>query len=305
MGDNELSLIDKQLTSLQDLALSPAVTSLNLHCNHIPRIEGLSSAWHLRHLDLSSNRISKIEGLSSLTSLRTLNLSSNLITKIEGLNGLVNLTKLNLSYNQINNVTGLLYLHGTEYKLKHLSLNSNLIDSMDHLLQCLLGLQGLRSVTLSKDGGDNPVCSAPGYWEIVMESLPQISVLDGLDRLRHPSSPGISSLCDIPCLEDYADFLVSSDASHSEAVKGAATTPHIDKVLTQFREQIALKKTTEQATDPVTQPVRQSSVTDPPNPINEERIKKLEHQVSQLIQQVTYQHLKLTLIMDVFVQIRV
>ncbi|MED6279749.1 hypothetical protein CHARACLAT_003852 [Characodon lateralis] len=291
MGDNELSLIDKQLTSLQDLALSPAVTSLNLHCNHIPRIEGLSSAWHLRHLDLSSNRISKIEGLSSLTSLRTLNLSSNLITKIEGLNGLVNLTKLNLSYNQINNVTGLLYLHGTEYKLKHLSLNSNLIDSMDHLLQCLLGLQGLRSVTLSKDGGDNPVCSAPGYWEIVMESLPQISVLDGLDRLRHPSSPGISSLCDIPCLEDYADFLVSSDASHSEAVKGAATTPCINKVLTQFREQIALEKTTEQATDPVTQPVRQSSqpvcpaVTALPNPINEERIKKLEHQVSQLIQQ--------------------
>ncbi|MEQ2249748.1 hypothetical protein ILYODFUR_032439, partial [Ilyodon furcidens] len=134
-------------------------------------------------------------------------------------------------------------------------------------------------------------CFTGGYWEIVMESLPQISVLDDLDRLRHLSSPGISSLCDIPCLEDYADFLVSSDASHSEAVKGAATTPCIDKVLTQFREQIALEKTTEQATDPVTQPVRQSSqpvcptVTDPPNPINEERIKKLEHQVSQLIQQ--------------------
>uniref|UniRef100_A0A3Q3EDT7 Leucine rich repeat and coiled-coil centrosomal protein 1 n=1 Tax=Kryptolebias marmoratus TaxID=37003 RepID=A0A3Q3EDT7_KRYMA len=215
-----------------DLSVSPSVTSLNLRCNHIPRIEGLSSAWHLHHLDLSSNRISKIEGLSSLTSLRTLNLSSNLITKVE-LNGLVNLTRLNLSYNQINNLT-LLYLHGTEYKLKHLSLHGNRLDNVDHLLQCLLGLQGLRDITLSQDGGDNPV-----YWEIVMESLPQISVLDGLDRLRQPSSPGLSSLCDIPGLEDYVDFLISSDTSHNEVVKGAVTTPHIDKVLTQFRQQIA------------------------------------------------------------------
>uniref|UniRef100_A0A8C6LBF5 Leucine-rich repeat and coiled-coil domain-containing protein 1 n=1 Tax=Nothobranchius furzeri TaxID=105023 RepID=A0A8C6LBF5_NOTFU len=285
---NELNCIG----ILLGLPLSPAVTSLNVHCNHITRIEGLSSAWHLRHLDLSSNRISKIEGLNSLTSLRTLNLSSNLITKVEGLNGLVNLTRLNLSYNQINNLTGLLYLHGTEYKLKHLSLHSNYLDNIDHLLQCLLGLQGLRDITLSQDGGDNPVCSSPGYWDVVMESLPQISVLDRLDRLRHPPSPGISSLCDIPGgLEDYVEFLLSSDTSHSEAVNldlGAVATPRIDKVLTQVRQQIA----SEAATDPVTQPVSQSSqpvrstAADLPHPINEERLRKLEHQVSQLIQQV-------------------
>lgn len=51
-----------------------------------------------------------------------------------------------------------------------------------------------------------------------MESLPQIFVLDGLDRLRHPSSPGLSSICDIPGLEDYMDFLLSSDTSHHEKV---------------------------------------------------------------------------------------
>ncbi|XP_072220162.1 leucine-rich repeat and coiled-coil domain-containing protein 1 [Leuresthes tenuis] len=295
MGEKELSLIDRNLSSLLDVPLTPTVTSLNLHCNCIPRIEGLTSAWHLRHLDLSSNRISKIEGLSSLTSLRTLNLSSNLIAKVEGLNGLVNLTKLNLSYNQINNLTGLLYLHGTEYKLKHLSLHGNHLDSIDHLLQCLLGLQGLRDVTLSQDGGDNPVCGSPGYWEIVMESLPQISVLDGLDRLRHPASPGLSSFCDIPGLEDYVDFLLSSDTSHNDAVdfdvKGV-TTPRIDRVLTQFRQQIASEAVTDPAAQPATQPASQSSQpvgaaeADPTDPINEERIRKLEHQVSQLIQQV-------------------
>uniref|UniRef100_A0A8C9WR83 Leucine-rich repeat and coiled-coil domain-containing protein 1 n=1 Tax=Sander lucioperca TaxID=283035 RepID=A0A8C9WR83_SANLU len=197
---------------------NPTVTSLNLHCNHIPGIEGLTSAWHLRHLDLSSNCISKIEGLSSLTSLRTLNLSCNLITKVEGLNGLVNLTRLNLSYNQINNLTGLLYLHGAGYKLKHLSLHSNHLDNIDHLLQCLLGLQSLREVTLSQYGRDNPVCRSPGYREIVIQSLPQISALDGLDRLGNPSQLGLGSPCDIPGLEDYVDLLLSSDTSHNEAV---------------------------------------------------------------------------------------
>lgn len=57
---------------------------------------------------------------------------------------------------------GLLYLHGTEYKLKHLSLHGNHLDNIDHLLQCLLGLQSLREVTLSQDGRDNAVCRSPG-----------------------------------------------------------------------------------------------------------------------------------------------
>lgn len=61
-------------------------------------------------------------------------------------------------------------------------------------------------------------CFTEGYWEVIMETLPQISVLDGLDRLRQPSSPGLSSLCDIPGLEDYKDFLISSDTSHNEVV---------------------------------------------------------------------------------------
>ncbi|XP_054481090.1 leucine-rich repeat and coiled-coil domain-containing protein 1 [Anoplopoma fimbria] len=280
MGDKELSLIDKNITSLLDVPVSPTVTSLNLHCNHIPGIEGLTSAWHLRHLDLSSNCISKIEGLSSLTFLRTLNLSCNLITKVEGLNGLVNLTRLNLSYNQINNLTGLLYLHGTEYKLKHLSLHSNHLDNIDHLLQCLLGLQSLREVTLSLDGRDNAVCRAPGYREIVTQSLPQISSLDGLDRLGNPSHLGPGSPCDIPGLEDYVDLLLSSDTSHNEAVRedGPLNTPRINEILTQFRQRIA----SEAITDPVAQV--NATVANPADPVNEERIRKLEHQVSQLIQ---------------------
>lgn len=62
------------------------------------------------------------------------------------------------------------------------------------------------------------LCLAAGYREIVMQSLPQISVLDGVDRLGNSSHPGLVSPCDIPCLEDYVDLLLSSDTSRNEAV---------------------------------------------------------------------------------------
>ncbi|XP_029929402.1 leucine-rich repeat and coiled-coil domain-containing protein 1 isoform X1 [Myripristis murdjan] len=283
----ELSLIDKNITSLLEVPLRPVVKSLNLHCNRIPRIEGLTSAWRLRHLDLSSNCISRIEGLSSLSSLRTLNLSCNSLTKVEGLNGLVNLTRVNLSYNQINSLTGLLYLHGRDYKLKHLSLHSNRLDNINHLLQCMLGLQSLREVTLSQDGTDNPVCSLPGYRETVMQSLTQISVLDGLDRLGHPAPGGQDSPGDIPGLEEYVDFLLLSDSSEVARGDGHLSTPHIDEMLTQFHQRIS----SEEITDPISRPESQSfqagqpTVADPSQPANEQRIRKLEHQVSQLFQQ--------------------
>lgn len=74
----------------------------------------------------------------------------------------VNMSPIHWCIRFFNSSSGLLYLHGTEYKLKHLSLHGNRLDSIDHLMQCLLGLQGLRDVTLSQDGGDNPVCSSPG-----------------------------------------------------------------------------------------------------------------------------------------------
>ncbi len=58
-----------------------------------------------------------------------------------------------------------------------------------------------------------------------MQSLPQISVLDGLDHLGNPSHLGLMSPCDIPGLEDYVDLLLSSDTSHSEVVIINATLP--------------------------------------------------------------------------------
>ncbi|GAA6108442.1 leucine-rich repeat and coiled-coil domain-containing protein 1 isoform X2 [Tachysurus ichikawai] len=277
MANGELSLIDKNISSLLEVPLRPTITSLNLHCNRLSKIEGLATAWRLRHLDLSSNHIARIEGLGVLSSLRTLNLSCNSITKVEGLNGLVNLTKLNLAYNQIKDLTGLLHLHGTEFKLKHLQLHSNRLDNMNHLLQCMVGLHNLRDVTLRMDGADNPVCRLPGYRDMVLQPLQQISTLDGEDSLGNPTSPKDDSLMDIPGLEDFVEFLISTDTSvNVEPVLSDASfpTPRIDDVLTQFRHRNRV------LTVPAETQVQERSG----NQINELRIKKLEQQVSQLFQ---------------------
>ncbi|XP_065132585.1 leucine-rich repeat and coiled-coil domain-containing protein 1 [Paramisgurnus dabryanus] len=269
MAVGELCLIEKDISSLLEIPLNPSISSLNLHCNRLCKIEGLATAWHIRHLDLSSNRICRIEGLVSLSSLRTLNLSCNLITRVEGLNGLTNLTSLNLAYNQINDLTGLLYLHGAEYKLKHLQLHSNRLDSMNHLLQCMVGLQNLKDVTLSKDGSQNPVCLLPGYRDMVLQSLSRITALDGVDRLGNTSPLAEDSPMDVPGLEDFLEFLISSDASVTGDLAKSDTllnAPRIDEVLTQFWQR---------GEKPAAE-----------NHENELRIKKLEQQVSHLIQKV-------------------
>nr|XP_015210449.1 PREDICTED: leucine-rich repeat and coiled-coil domain-containing protein 1 isoform X2 [Lepisosteus oculatus] len=286
----ELCLIDKNITSLLEIPVSEKLRSLSLHCNRIVKIEGLALAWQLRHLDLSSNRITRIEGLDSLTSLHTLNLSCNLITKVEGLNCLVNLIRLNLSYNQISDLTGLLYLHGTGHKLRHLNLHSNQVCSINQVLQCMVGLQNLTELTFSMDGKDNPVCLVPGYREIILQSLPQMVALDGVNRKGEPMLADCTSI-NVPGLEDFVDFLVSSDTSGNAEKPNSnvpIATPSIDKVLTQFHQRNSTGVDRRPKVHTGENSLSEEEKTKPNscNLYNELRIKKLEHQVSQLFHQV-------------------
>lgn len=57
---------------------------------------------------------------------------------------------------------GLMPLHGIKHKLRYVNLHSNCIDSIHHLLQCVVGLHFLTHLILEKDGQDNPVCRLPG-----------------------------------------------------------------------------------------------------------------------------------------------
>ncbi|XP_032724996.1 leucine-rich repeat and coiled-coil domain-containing protein 1 isoform X2 [Lontra canadensis] len=208
----DLCFMDKGLRSISELSLDSSLHAINLHCNNISKIEAIDHVWNLQHLDLSSNQIDRIEGLNTLTKLCTLNLSCNLITRIEGLEALTNLTRLNLSYNQINDLSGLIPLHGIKHKLRYIDLHSNCIDSIHHLLQCVVGLNFLTNLILEKNGDDNPVCHVPGYRAIMLQTLPQLRILDCKNIFGEPvNSSEINSSC-LQCLEGLLDNLVSSDS---------------------------------------------------------------------------------------------
>ncbi|GCB72209.1 hypothetical protein scyTo_0001872 [Scyliorhinus torazame] len=291
-SSQELCLIDKTITSLLTVPLSPKIRTLNLHCNQISVIEGLSQVWQLRHLDLSSNRITRIEGLETLVALRTLNLSCNLITKVEGLNGLINLTRLNISYNRITDLSGFLHLHGIAHKLSLVDLHSNCISNFSHLVQCMVGLSFLTDLILVKDGRDNPVCQTPGYREILLQSLTQLTVLDGRRRSGESIHSSEGWPLDLPGLEDYLEYLVSSDSSlnvEKASVGLPVITPRIDQALAYYRHRatltdaaIPMSATEASSSSEVEQPKNHNTV----GMLNEIRIKKLERQISQLLQQV-------------------
>ncbi|KAF7475914.1 leucine-rich repeat and coiled-coil domain-containing protein 1 [Marmota monax] len=208
----DVCFMDKGLQSISELSLDSTLHTINLHCNNISKIKAIDHVWNLRHLDLSSNQISQIEGLSTLTKLCTLNLSCNLLTRIEGLEALINLTKLNLSYNHINDLSGLTLLHGLKYKLRYIDLHSNCIDSIHHLLQCMVGLHFLTNLTLEKDGEGNPVCRVPGYRAVILQTLPQLRILDCKNIFGEPVNMAEVNSSRLQCLEGLLDNLVSSES---------------------------------------------------------------------------------------------
>ncbi|XP_060099536.1 leucine-rich repeat and coiled-coil domain-containing protein 1 isoform X2 [Heteronotia binoei] len=286
----ELSLMDRRIKSLVEIPFSSELHTLNLHCNQISRIERLDHMLNLQHLDLSSNCIHRIEGLSSLINLRTLNLSCNLITKVEGLEKLFNLTRLNLSYNRIHDLTGLLCLHGTNYKISHLELHSNCINNVNHLLQCLTGLQYLTHLTLEKNGKSNPLCARADYREILLQALPQLTTLDGKNIFGEPVDIVEANPSDLMSFENLLDCLASSHSPTDEeeaCVNLPVITPRIDQVLAHFRQRTSMPSwpTTSASTELVSssEPETMKLANDLYNDV---RIKKLEDQISHLLEKV-------------------
>uniref|UniRef100_A0A672TZ66 Leucine-rich repeat and coiled-coil domain-containing protein 1 n=1 Tax=Strigops habroptila TaxID=2489341 RepID=A0A672TZ66_STRHB len=266
----------------------PELHTLNAHCNRISRIEGLGHLRNLQHLDLSSNQIRRIEGLSSLANLRTLSLSCNLITKVEGLEKLYNLTMLNLSYNHIHDLSGFQCLHGTSHKISHIDLHSNCVNNINHLVQCTKGLCCLTHLTLEKNGKANPVCHTAGYREIVLQMLPQLTALDGRNISGEPVDPAEENRSDLQCLEDIWSCLVSPGCpSSKDQVLLPVVTPHIDQALAHFRqrtkipEQNAISSSTELVSSSEPEKAELDKI------YSEMRIKKMEDQISQILQKVS------------------
>ncbi|XP_048254923.1 leucine-rich repeat and coiled-coil domain-containing protein 1-like [Haliotis rufescens] len=279
LDSNELSLIDSGIQDIQDVPLRPHLVVLNLHSNYIQQIHNLSRLQQLRHLDLSSNQITRIEGLEGLVSLRTLNLSCNLIAEVHGLSPLRSLVKINLSYNQIGSVEGFSQLTGPQYKLSHIELHGNKLRSLTHVTQALIGCFNLRHLVLYQDGSGNPVCHQPGYPSEVFSALPQVKCLDGKDRVGRPADM-TEVLNDIPGLEDYMEYLISSSSSDPQLAD--VITPKIDQALTAFRQRHLVSgeiSTTVSSTDIEQSPVGVKEGTWD----QESRLQQLEGQLAQLL----------------------
>ncbi|NXH53156.1 LRCC1 protein, partial [Rhabdornis inornatus] len=286
----ELSLMDKGIKSLRDVSLSSDVHTLNAHCNLISEIQGLDHLRNLQHLDLSSNQIRRIEGLGSLAKLRSLSLSCNLLTKVEGLEKLFNLTLLNLSYNRIDDLSGFQSLHGTRHKIRHIDLHSNCVSDINHLLQCTKGLRCLTNLTLERNGKANPVCHTAGYRETVLQSLPQLTVLDGRNISGELVDLTEENCSDLQCLEDILGSLVSSGCPSSRDQNNVPlplVTPHIDQALAQFRQRtrIPVQGATSSSTELVSSSEPEKTQFD--KILSEMRIKKIEDQILQILQKVS------------------
>ncbi|NXU38429.1 LRCC1 protein, partial [Drymodes brunneopygia] len=281
--------VGASLHSLRDVSLSSDLHTLNAHSNLIARIQGLDHLRDLQHLDLSSNQIRRIEGLGSLAKLRTLSLSCNLLTKVEGLEKLFNLTVLNLSYNRIHDLSGFRSLHGTRHKISHIDLHSNCVSNINHLLQCTKGLHCLTNLTLERNGKANPVCHTAGYRETVLQSLPQLTALDGRNTSGEPVDLAEENCSDLQFLEDVLGSLVSSGCPSSRDQNNVPlplATPHIDQALAHFRQRtrIAVQGATSSSTELVSSSEPEKTMLDKIH--SEMRIKKIEDQILQILQKV-------------------
>ncbi|NXP87560.1 LRCC1 protein, partial [Passerina amoena] len=282
--------VGSSLRSLRDVSLSSELHTLNAHCNLIARIQGLDHLRNLQHLDLSSNQIRRIEGLGSLAKLRTLSLSCNLLTKVEGLEKLFNLTMLNLSYNRIHDLSGFRSLHGTRHKISHIDLHSNCVSNINHFLQCTKGLRCLTNLTLERNGKANPVCHVAGYRETVLQSLPQLTVLDGRNTSGEPVDLAEENCSDLQCLEDILGSLVSSGCPSTQDQNNVPlplATPHIDQALAQFRQRsrIPVQGAASSSTELLSSSEPEKTQLDKIH--SEMRIKKIEDQILQILQKVS------------------
>lgn len=274
-SSDELCLIDAGVSDLSTLPIRENLCILNLHANHIRRIQNISHACFLVHLDLSSNQIKTIENLSPLVRLRSLNLSCNCIRQVSGLSGLHCLISLDLSYNCLEKLDGFGEVHGPQYQLRCVRLHGNQVAAADEVSHSLVGCQSLQSLTVSNgsSAGSNPMCRDADYAVKIFSQLPQLVQLDGKDARGRPAEPDID-LVDVPGLELYDKFL-SSVGNSPQAVM---TTPKIDAALNAYRSG---KIATSSAPSDLDSSATKSDQEKGEN--YEDRLRVLEQQLSDLL----------------------
>ncbi|XP_053808199.1 leucine-rich repeat and coiled-coil domain-containing protein 1 isoform X2 [Vidua chalybeata] len=197
---------------------------------------------------------------------------------------------LNLSYNRIHDLSGFQSLHGARHKISHIDLHSNCVSNINHLLQCMKGLRCLTNLTLERNGKANPVCHVAGYRETVLQSLPQLTALDGRNISGESVDLAEENCSDLQCLEDILGSLVSSGCPSTQDQNNVPlplATPHIDQALAQFRQRTrtAAQGATSSSTELVSSSEPEKNHLDKIH--SEMWIKKIEEQILQILQKVS------------------
>ncbi|XP_031764856.2 uncharacterized protein LOC113516207 [Galleria mellonella] len=159
---------------IKDLSEFWSITILDLSHNNIKFISGLENLRYLRRLDLSFNHIQRLENLSNLR-LLWLDVSYNNISSCEidpqkGLWSLLHLEYLNLNE---NNLTSLKMFSGCN-RLRELHARNNRLSV---LLELAVYMRQMRRLIVL-DLRANPICSTPGYKEVVINTFPVLLSLD-------------------------------------------------------------------------------------------------------------------------------
>lgn len=147
----ELNARSNQLVSLTSWTHLMHLQYLDISSNGLESLDGLGHLIHLRELRVDSNRIRRLDGIADLDGLITLSarnnsirelnfeqfrfgrvvemdVSDNQITRIQGLEGLSSLRTLKLDENQLG---GCLNVTSPMPRLRHLSLRSCGLESLD------------------------------------------------------------------------------------------------------------------------------------------------------------------------------
>ncbi|CAK1586971.1 unnamed protein product [Parnassius mnemosyne] len=174
------------VTKVRDLADFWSITVLDLSHNNIKYISGFENLRYLRRLDLSFNHIKRLENLNHLR-LLWLDVSYNNIANFEfnenaGLWSLLDLEYLNLNE---NNLTCMKIFSGCT-RLRELHVRNNRLGV---LLEIAVYMRQLRRLT-TLDMRSNPVCSTPGYKDVVIRTFPLLLYIDAecLDPIEQRTS---------------------------------------------------------------------------------------------------------------------
>lgn len=241
-----LSVANNELKSLEEISGLTNLQVLNAGSNQLSGTVELDSLSHLKALILNNNKIKGIAGLGGMKELNSLIISHNRIKDLgKVLKGCTALTKLSMSHNRVEDLSGKALRDCTKlfelkaghnaikelpsefkscYRLRILDLAGNMIPNVE-AIKVLQELKYLRHLVLK----GNPIVAVPGYWETVVDLLPNLESLDGrkVEGRSHKKQPekkaGHNKQLDEEDVVDAAELGLSSAAGPDEADRSFAT----------------------------------------------------------------------------------